>query len=99
MSRRHRHGPAQGLALQALQRGTDLGRLRRDLHRGATSHTWQQALQLTDRAADFGHADWRRPKIKALPPIVEQVCYRPAIDVAVFPGTPSSCFRSASTPA
>lgn len=62
----------------------------------ATGHTWQVALQLAEAASYAGQSDWRLPNIKELASIVEQACYSPAIDLAVFPGTPSSYFWSSS---
>jgi hypothetical protein len=61
-----------------------------------TTHTWQAALQLAEGASYAGKGDWRLPNIKALASIVEQACFYPAIDLAVFPGTPSDWFRSSS---
>ena len=63
----------------------------------ASKHTWQQALQLADTAIYASKADWRLPNIKELASIVEQACYTPAIDLAVFPNTPSEEYWS-STP-
>jgi hypothetical protein len=62
----------------------------------ASTHTWQQALRLADGASYAGHGDWRLPNIKELSSIVERACYEPAIDLAVFPATPSNYFWSAS---
>jgi hypothetical protein len=62
----------------------------------ATYHTWQSALQLAEGASYAGQGDWRLPNIKELAGIVEQACYDPAIDLAVFPGTPSYYFWSSS---
>lgn len=62
----------------------------------ATAHTWQAALQLAEAASYAGKSDWRLPNTKELASIVEQACYDPAIDLAVFPGTPSSYFWSSS---
>ncbi len=56
----------------------------------ATAHTWQAALQLAEAASYAGKSDWRLPNIKELASIVEQACNYPSIDLAVFPGTPSS---------
>lgn len=62
----------------------------------ATRHTWQQALQLADGATDLGYFDWRLPNVKQLASIVEEACYRPSIDLAVFPDTTPYFFWSAS---
>ncbi len=62
----------------------------------ATAHAWQAALQLAEAVSYAGQSDWRLPNIKELASIVEQACYSPAIDLAVFPGTPSSYFWSSS---
>jgi hypothetical protein len=62
----------------------------------AMYHTWQQALQVADTASYAGQSDWRLPNAKELASIVEQACYSPAIDEAVFPATPSSYYWSSS---
>jgi hypothetical protein len=54
----------------------------------ATSHNWQDALQLAATASYAGKDDWRLLNIKELASIVEQACYGPAIDMTVFPATP-----------
>ncbi len=55
-----------------------------------TRLSWQGALQLADAASFAGNSDWRLPNIKELASIFEQACHSPAIDLAVFPGTPWS---------
>lgn len=62
----------------------------------ATAHTWQAALQLAEAASYAGKSEWRLPNIKELASIAEQACHYPAIDPAVFPGTPPSYFWSSS---
>jgi len=62
----------------------------------AAGHTWQGALQLAEGASYAGKTDWRLPNLKELDSIVEEACYAPAIDLAVFPGTPSDGFWSSS---
>ena len=64
----------------------------------ATTHIWQQALQLAEGASYAGKGDWRLPNIKELGGIVEQACSDLAIDLAVFPGpgTPGYWFWSSS---
>ena len=74
-----------------------------------TTYTWQQALQVAqdinsgasnadnDNAAGFaGHTDWRLPNKNELESIIEQRCWSPAINAAIFPGTPSNWFWSSS---
>lgn len=62
----------------------------------AASYTWGQALALADNATFVGRSDWRLPNLKELTSIVEEACYDPAIDLAVFPNTQSEWFWSAS---
>jgi hypothetical protein len=66
-----------------------------------TTFTWQQALQeaaaLNQAGGYAGFADWRVPNIKELASIVETRCAAPSINLATFPGTPSTAaFWSAS---
>ncbi len=59
----------------------------------ATEFTWQTALQ---HAAKQG--DWRLPNIKELASIVELKCYNPAINLTVFPDTPSDSIVWSGSP-
>ena len=61
---------------------------------GASDYSWQQALEVTDGYSFAGYADWRLPNISELSSIVEQRCYEPAINLDVFPSTPSTLSNS-----
>ncbi len=59
----------------------------------ASGYTWRNALnaaQDVNHTGGFaGHTDWRLPNKNELESIVEQRCWAPAINAAVFPNTPS----------
>ena len=59
----------------------------------ATGHTWQQALEAA-RAAGGG---WALPDKRELQSLVERGCYNPAVNITVFPNTPSSGYWSSSS--
>lgn len=62
----------------------------------ASAHTWQQALRLAKKASFAGKSSWRLPTREELSSILERACHSPAIDLQVFPATPSAWFWSAS---
>lgn len=64
-----------------------------------TAVTWQDALKFvqTVNAAGFGgYSDWRLPNRAELASLVERKCVSPAINEAIFPGTPSARYWSSS---
>jgi hypothetical protein len=62
----------------------------------ASRQNWPRALALAEADRFLGYADWRLPTLDELRGIVEPDCTEPAIDLAMFPGTPSYAFWSAT---
>ena len=60
------------------------------------TYTWKQALEAAASNEFNGASDWRLPNIKELNSIVEEACYNPAINLELFPDTPSDSFWSSS---
>jgi hypothetical protein len=59
------------------------------------SYTWSEAVVVIDELNAqkvAGRSDWRLPKIDELMSIVEPRCFKPAIDLDVFPFSPESGF-------
>lgn len=66
----------------------------------AASHTWKAALQAAqslDQGDGFaGYNDWRLPNLREITSIESFHCSDPAINLEVFPNTPSAIFWSSS---
>lgn len=57
--------------------------------------TWKAALQAAESNKNFAaYNDWRLPNIKELGSLVERSCVAPAIDLSLFPSTPSTPYWS-----
>ena len=59
--------------------------------------TWQAALKISETYRVGNHTDWRVPNLKELVSLVERACVEPAIELKVFPTTPSNSYWT-STP-
>jgi hypothetical protein len=74
-----------------------LGQSGSDCATGSTTgYTWEGALEAAAASGFAGYTDWRVPDINELRSIVEERCYNPSINEAVFPATPASSFWSSS---
>ena len=66
----------------------------------AATYTWKLALQqaqtINNGGGFAGYSDWRVPNVKELVSITEKQCTEPAINLTVFPNTPSVWFWSSS---
>lgn len=62
----------------------------------AALYTWKAALERAQAVNGGGSTGWRVPNIKELNSIVEVQCAEPAINLAVFPNTPSGAFWTSS---
>ncbi len=62
----------------------------------ATTHDWQEALQLAENATTAGFTDWRLPNIEELRTIMAQDRFNPSINTFAFPNTVSDSYRSSS---
>ncbi|KFE07545.1 hypothetical protein DN36_3462 [Vibrio cholerae] len=56
----------------------------------ASTFTWQNALAAAQSNDFAGYSDWRLPNKNELASLVEQRCVSPAINSAIFPGTPGT---------
>ena len=61
-----------------------------------STYTWQAALDWANTSTLAGHANWCLPNVNELRSIVEGQCRGPAINLSVFPNSPTWQFWSAS---
>lgn len=59
---------------------------------------WDQALKTANDNTFAGYSDWRLPNIKELTSIIERSCYKPAMNLRVFPNTPTAGLYWSSSP-
>lgn len=68
----------------------------------AARYSWQKSLQRAKEVNkgtegdNLGKTDWRVPNSKELASILELKCWDPAINISVFPSTPSEFYWSSS---
>ena len=63
------------------------------------SYDWnaaKEAVRELNTKKVAGRSDWRLPKLSELQSIVEKQCFKPAINLDVFPFTPESGFWSST---
>jgi len=64
------------------------------------TYTWADSLPVIDdlnAKKMAGRSDWRLPKVEELMSIVESRCFKPAINLDVFPYSPESAFWTDSS--
>jgi hypothetical protein len=66
----------------------------------AATYTWKGALQqaqsVNNNGGFAGYKNWRLPNMKELRSIVEEQCFSPSINLAVFPESQSNAYWSSS---
>ena len=63
-----------------------------------TPITWQTALTAARNSTFAGHEDWRVPNKNELATLIEDQCFNPALNEAIFPGTADSTVLWSSSP-
>lgn len=56
----------------------------------ASFHNWEQSLVLAEATTFDGQGDWRLPNVKELRSLAEECRMDPAVNVTVFPSTPTA---------
>lgn len=59
--------------------------------------TWDKALQEANQSHFAKHSDWRLPTIHELSRIIELRCQQPAINLTLFPDSPSVDFWTSTS--
>ncbi|MBK5970665.1 MULTISPECIES: Lcl domain-containing protein [Thiorhodovibrio] len=54
--------------------------------------TWEKALEIAEKSTFAGFDDWRIPKLDELRQIIQPGCQLPAVNLSLFPYTPSGWF-------
>lgn len=59
---------------------------------------WNTALKTAETNEFANYSDWRLPNIKELTSIIERNCFKPAINLDIFPNTPVAGLYWSSSP-
>lgn len=62
-------------------------------------YQWQDALNVADKYQYAGYSDWRLPNKNELTSIIEERCYNPSINEALFPSTAATFYWTSSSAA
>ncbi|EIC21185.1 Lcl C-terminal domain-containing protein [Thiorhodovibrio frisius] len=54
--------------------------------------SWERALEIAENSTFAGFDDWRIPKLDELRQIIQPGCFFPAVNLSLFPNTPSGWF-------
>ena len=95
--------PKTGLVWKKCNEGEIWNSANNSCNGSADTFTWQNALQRAQAinnsnvGENLGKTDWRLPNIKELASIVELKCYKPSINLSLFPTTVSWMYWSSSS--
>lgn len=86
-------------ATQLMWQRCSIGQSGKDCGNGSVTYMqWNQALKVAEEDSFAGYNDWRLPNIKELTSIIERSCYKPAMNLSIFPNTPTAGLYWSSSP-
>jgi len=94
--------PKTGLIWKKCSEGQSYNSGTNSCDNAASTYNWAAALQQTQdvnaatSGENLGQTDWRVPNINELASIAELSCFSPAINLSIFPSTPSNGYWSSS---